>query len=120
MPTATSVTAAGVTAGAFTLTGSFLGMQHDYLVAGFLGGAIALSFINQSSILRMATSVLTSAVLGAYGAPVAAAVISEHFPYAKIGDGSLPFLCAVSIGVCAQTLVPAALNFVRKFSGGQQ
>ncbi|MGS0741332.1 hypothetical protein ACVBEF_05810 [Glaciimonas sp. GG7] len=116
--TTTGAAVAGAAASAFTLTGSFIGMQHNYLVAGFFGGIIALRFIAESSRLRMAVSVFTSAVLGAYGAPILAAVLAEHFPYlAHVREGALPLLCACSIGVCAQTIVPVCLHWVRKFSG---
>lgn len=120
MPTTTSALTAAAAVSAITLTGSFLGMQHDLLIAAFFGGVIALRFIPETSRLRMATSVFTSTILGGYGAPIVAAIIAQHFPYTKTTDGALPLLCACSIGVSAQTIVPVALAWIRRFSGRQQ
>ncbi|MBC7488782.1 MAG: hypothetical protein H7240_00825 [Glaciimonas sp.] len=56
--TTTGAALAGVAASAFTLTGSFISMQHNYLVTGFFGGIMTLRFIAELSSLRMVVSSL--------------------------------------------------------------
>ncbi|OWY31819.1 hypothetical protein CEJ45_24165 [Herbaspirillum aquaticum] len=56
--------------GTVTLTGSFLGLQYDLLLAGIFGGCVALSFTRQTPLLRMAITLITSALVAAYGGPV--------------------------------------------------
>jgi hypothetical protein len=66
MPEPTTSAAAGyaVSIGTVTLTGAFLGLQYDLLLAGIFGGCVALSFTRQTPLLRMAITLITSAGSG--------------------------------------------------------
>jgi hypothetical protein len=119
-PTSSGVGAAAYAAGAITISGSFLGLQYDFLLAGMFGGLIALSFAVPATRLRMAVSVATSAIVAAYATPVLAVVATEYFPSAaKAGDSPLRMFCACALGIGAQTIVPVGLAWIRKRLGAQ-
>ena len=107
--------------GTVTLTGSFLGLQYDLLLAGIFGGCVALSFTRQTPLLRMAITLVTSALVAAYGGPVAMAWAAQSSIFgwtAGIPD-KMRFFSAFSIGVCSQTLVPLVLRQLQnRFGGG--
>jgi len=122
MPEPTTSAAAGyaVSIGTVTLTGAFLGLQYDLLLAGIFGGCVALSFTRQTPLLRMAITLITSALVAAYGGPVAMAwaAQSSFFEWtAKIPE-QMRFFSAFAIGVCSQTLVPLVLQQLQKRYGG--
>lgn len=120
-PTTSAATGYAVAVGTVTLTGSFLGLQYDLLLAGIFGGCVALSFTRQTPLLRMAITLITSALVAAYGGPVAMAwaAQSSYFEWtAKIPE-QMRFFSAFAIGVCSQTLVPLALQQLQsRFGGG--
>ncbi|WP_254426886.1 restriction endonuclease [Herbaspirillum sp. VT-16-41] len=120
-PTTSAATGYAVAVGTVTLTGSFLGLQYDLLLAGIFGGCVALSFTRQTPLLRMAITLITSALVGAYVTPIAVAwaAQSSYFDWtAKIPE-QMRFFSAFSIGVCSQTLVPLALQQLKiRFGGG--
>ena len=117
MPDLTSSAAAAANAnaiavGTITITGSFLGLQYDLLLVGTAGGLVALSMMPQTSRIKMALTVITSAIVAGYGGPLAAAWASDTFLWtAKTGD-ALRWFSAFAVGVSAQTIVPVGLRFL--------
>lgn len=127
MPEPTTGAVIGAGSGAFavgtiTITGSFLGLQYDLLLAGLAGGLVALSCMPQVSRPRMLVMLITSALMGGYGGPMLAAwaVQSDMFSWSsKIPDATRIF-SAFAVGVCSQTVVPLALEQLRsRFGGGK-
>lgn len=115
----TSGAAAAYAFGAVTITGSFLGLQFDLLMAGIAGGFVALSAMPPTSRLKMAATLVASTLVAAYGGPIAAAAAGEYLPWTLKADGDkLRLFSAFVVGVSAQTVVPMALNFVRVRLGG--
>ena len=109
---------AAVTTGAITVTGSILGLEYQLLLIGMFGGLIAVSFMEKTSRTRMAVSVATSALLAGYAAPVIAAVSVSQIPaLAGVATEPLRLFCALLVGVCAQTLIPVTLGWLRKVGG---
>lgn len=120
-PASSAASGIALSAGVITITGSFLGLQYDYLLAGMFGGLVALSFASQSSRMRMAASVVASAVLAAFSTPIIALLAAEHFPsIARAGEEPLRMFCAVLIGISTQTVVPLGLNILKNRLGGQK
>ncbi|BEV15157.1 restriction endonuclease [Herbaspirillum sp. DW155] len=119
-PTTSAATGYAVAVGTVTLTGSFLGLQYDLLLAGIFGGCVALSFTRQTPLLRMAIMLITSALAAAYGGPVAMAwaAQSSYFEWtAKIPE-QMRLFSAFAIGVSTQTLGPYAIQWARAKFGG--
>ncbi len=126
MPEPTTGAVIGAGSGAFavgtiTITGSFLGLQYDMLLAGLAGGLVALSCMPQVPRARILVILITSALMGGYGGPVltAWAIQSDVFAWsAKIPDATRIF-SAFAIGGSSQTVVPLVFGQLRmRFGGG--
>jgi len=116
---ATITAATGALAlGTVTLTGSILGMEYDVLLVGMAGGLVALSMVEQTGRIKMAVSVITSALVAGYVAPIAHAGALEYFPWTAKSAEAVRWFCAFAAGVSAQTIVPLALGWLKK-KGGQ-
>jgi hypothetical protein len=121
---AAAASANAIAVGTVTITGSFLGLQYDLLLVGIAGGLVALSMMPQTSRIKMALTVITSAIVAGYGGPLAAAWAADTFVWAtKTGD-ALRWFSAFAVGVSAQTIVPVGLRFLanlgNRFGGSPQ
>ncbi|MGL5182468.1 restriction endonuclease [Herbaspirillum huttiense] len=120
-PTTSAATGYAVAVGTVTLTGSILGLEYDLLLAGIFGGFVALSFSRQTPLLRMVITLITSALVAAYGGPVAVAwaAQSSMFGWTSSIPDKMRLFCAFSFGVSSQTLVPLVLRQLHnRFGGG--
>ena len=113
-PTASTVGIA-IAAGTITLSGSILGLQYGYLLAGLFGGLIALSIADPTTRLRMAMSVAISALAAGYSTPVLVGFVTEYLIWtSKVAHDSLELFCAAGVGVSAQTVIPSGIAWVKK------
>jgi hypothetical protein len=103
--------------GTITITGSFLGLQYDLLLVGMAGGLVALSMFEQTTRVKMAFSVFTSALLAGYIAPVLNVAAIEYFPWTMKAGDALRWFCAFGAGLFGQTLVPLVIKFLRNRGG---
>lgn len=102
-------TTAGVAiaAGTITLTGSFLGVHYDMLLAGFFGGLVSLSFLSQMTRMKVASTLATSSLAAGFFGPTLAVAALHYFPYlADLGAG-IRIGAGATLGLCFQTAVPA-------------
>lgn len=115
---ASSTVGIAIAAGTITLTGSILGLQYDFLMAGLFGGLVALSLAEQTSRMRMASSVAISALAAGYCTPVLVVIFHEYLIWSgKISHESLSLFCAAAIGVSAQTVLPVGLAWLKRRIG---
>lgn len=116
---ASSTVGIAIAAGTITLTGSILGLQYGYLMAGLFGGLVALSVATPTTRLRMATSVAISALAAGYSTPVLVVFANEYLAWTgRVARDSFELFCAAGIGVSAQTALPGALSWLKKRIGG--
>ena len=116
----TETTSAGVAAalGGIAMLLASLGLQHDYLIAAMAGSIIAVLAGAPTTRLRTFAGLITSAILGAYCAPILAVVAADRFPIIGTArEGALPLLCAALTGLAAPTVVPLLLAWIRKKAG---
>lgn len=110
---------AGFAAGAALSPAAIVfGAQVDALVVG-LAAAVFISIWLESIDTRAkaAAAVLFSAMLAAYGSPVAANIISAQIAAISAGDDSLRLLLAAVIGGLAPSLVPMMRTLAIKWAG---
>lgn len=122
MPEPTTSAAAGyaVAVGTVTLTGSFLGLQYDLLLAGFCGGCLGLSITRQTSIMRMIVTLITSTLTAGYVGPMfmAWAAQSSMFGWTANIPDQMRLFSAFAIGASTQTLGPYAIQWAKGKLGG--
>lgn len=107
-----------IAAGAITLSGSILGLQYEYLMAGMFGGLMALSLAEPTTKWKMATVVATSSVMAGYGTPVAVAFAHTYAIWTTaISHESFSLFCSASIGISTHTAIPAFLSKAKKLIG---
>lgn len=96
-----------------------LGAQVDALVVGLIAAVFVSTWLESiDSRIKAAGAVLFSAMLAAYGSPVAAGVLASNIPVAASDADALRLLLAALIGGCAPSLVPVAIRFMsRKIEG---
>jgi hypothetical protein len=68
----TSITGVGV-----VILGAQTGLDYPTLIAGVLGGATALSYLEPSNLLKRAFEITTASLLAGYSSPVLANVVSH-------------------------------------------
>jgi hypothetical protein len=96
------------------LAGSFFGLEYESMIAGCLGGFIALGFMQAGNRWHAVSMVLTSAILAGFVTPIAAAFAVAHFPeLAGLAPESVRLACACLIGIGAHTTVPIFLRLLR-------
>lgn len=120
-PTTSMATGYAVAVGTVTLTGSFLGLQYDLLLAGFFGGCLGLSLTRQTSIMRLIVTLITSSLTAGYVCPmfVLWAAQSSMLGWTAETPDKMRLFSAFAIGASTQTLGPYALHWARgKFGGG--
>ncbi|HYD58979.1 MAG TPA: hypothetical protein VEC35_01395 [Noviherbaspirillum sp.] len=111
---ASSTVGVTIAAGTITLTGSILGVHYDALLAGFFGGLVSLSYLPSMPALKIAGTVASSSILAGFFAPVIAAAAVHYFPWLVGTGGGVRMACAAGLGLTAQVLIPAGLNWLRK------
>lgn len=93
-----------------TLAGSVLGIQYDALTLAMFGGLVALMWLQPMSHVRKFACVAASALFGGTSAPIAAAAALNYFAWlTPVPDITVRMACAFSLGLSAQTLIPALL-----------
>jgi hypothetical protein len=116
-----SVTAGKLLGGAASLPVIYMGAHVDALVLGLVGAvfvSIWMPTINNR--VRAFSAVMFSAVLAAYGSPVAAEWVSGTSA-ALTNTDSLRLMLAFAIGGGTPALFPLVLKFFgNKLNGGQQ
>lgn len=115
-----STVASGLLQGAgissFTL---LLGAQVDLLIAGLIAAILVSIWLDTiNSKVKASAAVVLSALLAAYGSPVAAEWISATVSGIGSSD-SLRLLMAVIIGSAAPTVVPIAIKTFGRKAGGK-
>ena len=119
-PTPTSV-GVSIAAGAITISGSILGLQYEYLMAGMFGGLVALSIAEPTSKWKMATTVASSSVMAGYATPVAVAFAHTYAVWTSaISYESFAIFCSASIGISTHTAIPAVLKWIKSFVGAKK
>ncbi|HJV54315.1 MAG TPA: restriction endonuclease [Noviherbaspirillum sp.] len=116
---ASSTAGVAIAAGTITLTGTFLGVHYDALLAGFAGGLVSLTYLPAMPRSKIAGTVAGSSILAGYFAPVIAAGAQHYFPWLEAVGDFMRLASAAGLGVSAQAVIPAALNWVRKQGGAQ-
>lgn len=115
---ASSTVGIAIAAGTVTLTGSILGLQYGYLMAGLFGGLVALSMADPTTRLRMAASVAISALAAGYATPVLVVFANEYLTWTgKVAHESFELFCAAGIGISAQTTLPSGIAWLKKRIG---
>lgn len=103
-----AITGAGISS--FTIV---LGAQVDALVVGLIAAVFVSTWLESiDSRIKAASAVLFSAMLAAYGSPVAAGMLASNMPAAAADADALRLLFAAVIGGCAPSLVPLAIRYL--------
>lgn len=117
-PTSTS-TGVAIAAGTITLTGSVVGLGYDVLFAAFVGALFALTLLPEMPRWRLALTVVTTALIAAWLAPVFAAALPATFVWARsVSSDSLRMASAGVLGATTQSLLPVLLTFAKNRAGG--
>lgn len=111
----TEPTTSGVTfaLGAVALTGSIFGMDGNSLLAGLFGSFVALRYAGPLTTWGLFSSLATGTIAAGQLAPVAASAAAAYFEWLKVLPAHASAVAFV-IGVCAQTVLPAALRRLKK------
>lgn len=118
-PAASTSTAIALAFGTVTVSGSLLGIQYDALLAGFFGGLVSLSILPPMSNLKIAGSVVGSALMAGFFAPLCAAGAVNYMAWLAPIAELTRLACAVVIGICWQPILPVGLNRLRSFIGSK-
>lgn len=107
----TEPTTSGVTLaiGAVTLTGSFLGMDGNHLMAGLFGAFVALRYAGPLSAWGLFSSLATGTLVAGQLAPALAGIAAAQFAWLASLPGHVGALAFV-LGICTQTVLPALLK----------
>lgn len=97
----------GITAGV-----AILGLQYELLLAGFAGGLVTLSYIENSSFRRCVWVLFVSMLTAAYSAPVCGAWLVSAYPFAE--KASPIRFCAFMIGALSQWAVPGVVGLLKR------
>lgn len=116
-PAASTSAAIAIAFGTVTVSGSLLGIQYDALLAGFFGGLVSLSVLPPMSNWKIAGSVVCSALLAGFFAPLCAAAALNFLPWLSAVSELTRLACAVVIGICWQPILPAGLSRLRSVIG---
>jgi len=112
----TEPTTSGVTfaLGAVTLTGTFLGMDGNALMAGLFGSFVALRYAGPLSAWGLFSSLATGTLAAGQLAPIVASAAGSYLEWLRaIPAAGQASASAFLIGVSAQTVLPAALKRLR-------
>lgn len=117
-PTSTS-TGIAIAAGTITLTGSVVGLGYDVLFAAFIGALLALALSDEMPRWRLALTVVTTALIAAWLAPVLAAAVAASFAWARaVSSDALRLASAGLLGATTQSLLPVLLAAIKTRAGG--
>ncbi|MBX9900806.1 MAG: restriction endonuclease [Burkholderiaceae bacterium] len=110
-----TVTGVAIAASAITISGSFLGVGYDALLAGLAGGVISLSYLPTMTKKRVAGSLITSSLLAGFFSPVFTMAAENSFPaFLKLGNFS-HITIAAFLGMGAQVIIPRVLKMLSDF-----
>lgn len=87
---------------------SVLGVKLAWLVAGFAGGVVSLSFVRNLTWFQAALAVFTGAVSAGYGTPILMHYMSINSP--ELSNGA-----AFAIGITAMNIIPGLLKLSEIF-----
>lgn len=113
-----TVTGITVAAGTLALTGNFLGMDGNALVAGMFGGLISLRYAAPMGWLGYASALGTASVLAGMGTPIAVAAAHSYVGWtANIAPEAMRLACAGGIGLAAHSALPPVLKLLKRLLG---
>lgn len=116
-PAASTTVGITLAFGTVAVSGTFLGIQYDALLAGFFGGLVSLSILPAMTNWKIAGSVVFSAFIAGIFAPICAAWAINSMPWlAPIGDLTR-LASAVVIGILWQPILPIGMNRLRSWGG---
>lgn len=110
-------TSAGVAiaAGTITLTGSIFGIEYDMLLAGFFGGLVSLSFLQQTTKTKVAAMVASSSIAAGLFGPAVVVLGLHWFPFlVDLGTG-VRLLSGATIGLFFQSAIPVVIRQISKW-----
>ncbi len=88
-----------------------MGAHVDALVLGMMASILVTIWLEQiDSRIKSASAMLMSAILAAYGSPVAAGIVAAQVPSAVIDADALRLLAAACIGAGTPYLVPVIIK----------
>lgn len=97
-------------AAGLTIFGVATGLDPGLLLAGLAGGLWSLRYLEPMSTWRRATTSALSALVGAWGAPVAVTFITAFSVWPKDGPAhALRLLVALGLGLLAHTVIGPVL-----------
>lgn len=104
-----------IAAGTITLTGSIFGIDYDMLLAGFFGGLVSLSFMQQTTKTKVAATVATSSIAAGLFGPTVVIIGLHWFPFlADLGTG-VRLVSGATIGLFFQSAIPAVMRQISKW-----
>lgn len=109
----------GLTAGGLTLFGVVTGLHPALLLAGLAGGWWALSYREPMTLPARIASVAISAIVAAWGAPVALALLAAFSWWPVAAHDVMHFPVAMILGRLTHTIFGASLDTLvkRKLEG---
>lgn len=116
-PAASTTTGIALAFGTVSISGAFLGIQYETLLAGFFGGLVSLSVLPPMSNLKTVWSVVGSAFLAGYFAPICATWALVGAPWLVPLADLVRLACAVVIGICWQPILPVCIDRFRSWIG---
>lgn len=115
-PATSAVGAVSITAAGLTIFGVVTGLDPGLLIAGLAGGLWSLRYLEPMSVWQRATTAALSALVAAWGAPVAVALITSAALWPKDGpEAALGFASALGLGLLAHTVIgPTLIRVTRR------
>lgn len=92
-----------------TVQASAIGLKIAYIVAGFMGGVISLSFIKQLNGWQAFIAVFTGSISAGYGTPIAVYYITG------LQSPALENGAAFVIGLTAMNIIPGIVKLSEVF-----
>lgn len=90
---------------------TYFGLKVAYLLAGFLGGVVSLSFIKKLTTWQAVLAVLTGAISANYCTPT----VLHLFPWIEE-----PLTAAWFVGLTAMNIIPGIIELSRRFRKNPQ
>lgn len=110
-----ATTGIAIAAGTIAVTGSVLGVDYDMLLAGFFGGLVSLSFLEQTTRMKVASTIATSSIAAGLFGPTAVVFALHWFPFLEQLGTGVRLMSGASIGLCFQTAIPALFRQIGKW-----
>jgi hypothetical protein len=90
---------------------SYLGLKASYILAGFIGGVVSLSFIKELTTFQAILAVLAGAAGANYLTPTALHLL----PWIEE-----PLAASFFIGLTAMNVIPGVVNLSKRFRNNPQ